>query len=169
MYASPHCVPIVPYYKLPSSVFHVHTYILFTRHPLISQVHCVVLWCFPPSDAPRLDRPDQDKDCYQEVTVTLQQPVPNEMYYAFAKTAESCTGVGQNYSVNITTGESRLEFTVNVGQSGLDTRREVYLVSWYTMNGVMGPCSNELMKPTGMHVYMLGEEYTHSCQLLGEG
>ena len=99
--------------------------------------------------------------------MTLQQPVPDEMYYAFAKTAESCTGVGQMYSLNITTGESRLEFTVNVGQSGLDTRREVYLVSWYIMNGVMGPCSNELMKSTGMHLCMLGEEYTHSCQLLG--
>ena len=84
--------------------------------------------------------------------MTLQQPIPDEMYYAFSKTTESCTGLGQTYSVNITTGESRLEFTVNVGESGLDTRQEVYLVSWYTMNGVMGPCSNELMNPTGMHV-----------------
>ena len=93
--------------------------------------------------------------------------MPDEMYYAFSKMTESCTGLGQTYSVNITTGESRLEFTVNVGESGLDTRQEVYLVSWYTMNGVMGPCSNELMNPTGMHICMLGEGYTHSCVLLG--
>ena len=83
--------------------------------------------------------------------MTLQQPIPDEMYYAFSKTTELCTGLGQTYSVNITTGESRLEFTVNVGESGLDTRQEVYLVSWYTMTGVMGPCSNVLMNPTGMH------------------
>ena len=107
----------------------------------------------PPSDAPRLGPPaDQDNDCNQEVAVTLQQPIPDEMYYAFSKTTELCTGLGQTYSVNITTGESRLEFTVNVGESGLDTRQEVYLVSWYTMTGVMGPCRNVLMNPTGMYV-----------------
>ena len=106
----------------------------------------------PPSDAPRLGPPaDQDNDCNQEVTVTLQQPLPDEMYYAFSKTTELCTGLGQTHSVNITTGESRLDFTVNVGESGLDTRQEVFLVSWYTMTGVMGPCSNVLMNPTGMH------------------
>ena len=105
-----------------------------------------------PSDAPRLDEPDQGNDCYQEVTVTLQEPIPDEMDYAFSKKTESCTGLGETYSVNITTGETRLEFTVNVGESGLDTRQEVYLVSWYTMTGVMGPCSNVLMNPTGMHV-----------------
>ena len=106
----------------------------------------------PSSDAPVMSRSpsDLDDECLQEVTVSLQQPVPEGMYYAFSVTSDSCTGLGQSFSVNITTNKVAVTFPVDVGESRLDTRQEVYLISWYTQEGVKGPCQNELMTPTGV-------------------
>ena len=83
--------------------------------------------------------------------MTLQQPIPDEMHYAFSMTSDSCEGLGQSFSVNITTNEVAVTFPVDIGQSGLDTRQEVYLISWYTQDGVRGPCSFVLMQRTGVY------------------
>ena len=91
-----------------------------------------------------------DNECIQEVTVTLQQPFPDEMYYAFAMKSDSCGELGQSFSVNITTNEDAVTFPVDVGQSRFDTRHEVYLISWYTHDGIRGPCSFVLMQQTGV-------------------
>ena len=82
--------------------------------------------------------------------MTLQQPVPDEMHYAFSATSESCTGLGESFSVNITTNKVAVTFPVDVGQSRLDTRQEMYLISWYTQDEVKGPCQNVLMTQTGV-------------------
>ena len=104
------------------------------------------------SDAPMLSRSNSqlDNECIQEVTVTLQQPIPDEMYYAFAMKSDSCGELGQSFSVNITTNKDAVSFPVDVGQSRFDSRQEVYLISWYTHNGTKGPCSFVLMEQTGM-------------------
>ena len=92
-----------------------------------------------------------NNNCLQVVTVTLQQPNPDGMYYAFSRTVtDSCVGLGEPIEVNTTTDKSTLEFTVDVGRSGLDTRQPMYLISWYMMNSVRGPCSDVLMKQTGV-------------------
>ena len=105
-----------------------------------------------PSDAPMLSTSDLGPNhCLQEVTVALQQPAPDGMYYAFSRTVtDSCVGLGEPIMVNTTTDRSTLKFTVNVGRSGLDTRQPVYIISWYMMNRVRGPCINVLMKQTGV-------------------
>ena len=82
--------------------------------------------------------------------MTMQQPIPVKMYYAFAMKSDSCGELGQSFSVNITTNEVAVTFPVDIGQSGLDTRQEVYLISWYTQDGVRGPCSFVLMEQTGV-------------------
>ena len=104
------------------------------------------------SEAPVLSESisQPDNECIQEVTVTLQQPIPDEMYYAFAMKSDSCGELGQSFSVNITTNEVTVTFPVDVGQSRFDTRQEVYLISWYTQDGVRGPCETVLMEQTGV-------------------
>ena len=94
--------------------------------------------------------PQLDNECIQEVTVTLQQPIPAEMYYAFAMRSDSCGELGRSFSVNITTNEVAVKFPVDIGQSKFDTRQEVYLISWYAQDDVVGPCSFGLMQRTGV-------------------
>ena len=83
--------------------------------------------------------------------MTLQQPIPAEMYYAFSMTSDSCAGLGQSFSVNITTNEVAVMFPVDIGESRFDTRQEVYFIIWYTQDGVRGPCSSVLMQRTGVY------------------
>ena len=137
----------VIYYMLPTRRY-------YAFH-LCSTRHTVVRWCAsPPSDGPKVmlptSNPQTDNKCIQEVTVTMQQPIPAKMYYAFAMKSDSCGELGQSFSVNITTYEVAVTFPVDIGQSGLDTREEVYLISWYTHNGTKGPCSFVLMQRTGV-------------------
>ena len=137
----------VMYYTLPTQRY-------YAFH-LCSTRHTVVHWCAsPPSDAPMAElspsNPQPDNECIQDVTVTMQQPIPDEMYYAFAMRSDSCGDLGQSFSVNITTREVAVMFPVDVGRSRLDTRQEVYLITWYTQNGIRGPCSFVLMQQTGV-------------------
>ena len=95
----------------------------------------------------------QNSDCMQEVTLPLQQPVPDEMYYTFSSVqTDSCVGLRGMRAVNITTNIEVVRFTVNVGDSGLDTRQQIYLISWYVMDSTMGPCSSFQLQSTGMSV-----------------
>ena len=92
-----------------------------------------------------------DNDCMQEITVTLQQPIPDEMYYAFSSVqTDSCIGLRGMQAVDINTDESELTFTVNVGDSGLDTRQQIFLNGWYAMKDTMGPCRSIQLQRTGM-------------------
>ena len=104
------------------------------------------------SDAPMLSRSNSqlDNECIQEVTVKLQQPIPDEMYYAFSVTSDSCAGLGRSFSVNIATNKVTVTFPVFVGQSRFDTRQELYLISWYKHDSIRGPCSFVLMEQTGV-------------------
>ena len=86
----------------------------------------------------------------QEITVTLQEPIPDEMYYTFSSVqTDLCVGLIGMQAVDINTDESELTFTVNVGASGLDTRQQIFLISWFVMNDTMGPCSNIPLQRTG--------------------
>ena len=104
-----------------------------------------------PSEPPVLSESESrpDNECIQDVTVTLQQPIPDEMYYGFAMTSDSCP-VGRSFSVNITTNEVAVMFPVNVGESGFDTRQNMYLITWYIEDNVSGPCRPVLMQQTGV-------------------
>ena len=117
-------------------------------------MHTVVLFfgvLLSASEAPVLSESisQPDNECIQDVTVTLQQPIPDEMYYAFSVTSDSCAGLGQSFSVNIT-NDIAVTFPVDIGQSRFDTRQEVHLISWYTHDGVRGPCKTVLMEQTGV-------------------
>lgn len=106
------------------------------------------------SDGPRLSaavlHTVTDDDCMQEVTVSLQQPIPDEMYYTFSSVqTDSCVGLRGKQAVNITNAKS-LMFTVNVGDSGLDTRQRMYLVSWFVMQDTIGSCGNVPLQRTGL-------------------
>ena len=52
--------------------------------------------------------------------------------------------------MDITSAKSELLFTVNVGDSGLDTRQRMYLISWFVMQGTMGSCGNVPLQRTGL-------------------
>ena len=99
------------------------------------------------SESPRLSgrRTVTDNGCMQEVTVSLQQPVPDEMHYAFSSEETDCVDLRGIQEVDIATDKSELPFAVNVGDSGLDTRLPIYLISWYVMKDTMGPCSNNIL------------------------
>ena len=118
-------------------------YMLFTNASLLIS-----------SDGPRMSAAGlhtvTDSDCMQEFTVSLQQPVPDELYYAFSSEhTDSCVGLRKVQAVDITTDNSELMLTVYVGDSGLDTRQRMYLISWFVMQDTMGPCSNVPLQRTG--------------------
>ena len=88
-----------------------------------------------------------DNDCIQEVTMFLPQPIPDIVYYAFSlELTESCVGLRGLQAVDITTGKSEpsLTLTVNVGSSGLDTRQQIYIISWFVIKDIKGPCSRKI-------------------------
>ena len=94
----------------------------------------------------------------QKVVVSLQQPIPDEMYYTFSyEETDSCVHLRRTQAVDINTGESKLTFTVNVGDSGLDTRQEVYLISFYVMKDTMGPCRITQLQRTGKFMLLLAQ------------
>ena len=73
--------------------------------------------------------------------MSLQEPIPDEMYYTFSSVpTDSCVGLRGMQAVDINTDESEVTFTANVGDSGLDTRQQIFLISWFVMNDTMGPC-----------------------------
>ena len=76
--------------------------------------------------------------------------VTDELYYAFSMMSDSCAGLGQSFFEHSTMNDFVVTFPVDVGQSRLDTRQEVYLISWYTQDDVNGPCSFVLMQRTGV-------------------
>ena len=53
-------------------------------------------------------------------------------------------------AVDITTEKSaELVLTVNVGDSGLDTRQQIYLISWFAKDDTIGSCSFTSLQRTG--------------------
>ena len=117
---------------------------------------CVVYSYIPISlEAPSLHgatfTPESTDGCMQHVTVSLSQPQPVEvpLRYVFHSLTQpvSCEGLRNRQHTlltNVSAGKIALEFEVNLTNSGLDTRQTVYLTSWFTADGVAGPCSSPL-------------------------
>ena len=82
--------------------------------------------------------------------MSLPQPIPDELNYAFSsERTDSCVG-RRMLAVDITTEKSaELVLTVNVGDSGLDTRQQIYLISWFAKDDTIGSCSFTSLQRTG--------------------
>ena len=95
--------------------------------------------------------PESTDGCMQQVTVSLSQPQPVEvaLHYVFHSLTQpvSCEGIRNRQNTlltNVPAGKMALDFEVNLTNNGLDTRQTVYLTSWFTADGVAGPCSSPL-------------------------